>query len=64
MVTFVNADKVRRKRDPGRCYLKAGFENVGFTKGGLVALQMLPERMPDPMEPLEGQQRLLVQRGG
>jgi hypothetical protein len=60
MVTFVNADKVRRKRDPGRCYLKAGFENVGFTKGGLVALQMLPERMPDPMEPLEGQQRLLV----
>lgn len=25
MVTFVDAGKVRRKRDPGRCYLRAGF---------------------------------------
>ena len=25
MITFVDADKVRRKRDPGRCYIKAGF---------------------------------------
>lgn len=50
MVTFVNADKVRRKRDPGRCYLRAGFKNVGTTKGGLVALQMLLDAMP-PAEP-------------
>ncbi len=34
MVTFVNADKVRRKRDPGRCYLRAGFKRVGETQGG------------------------------
>jgi hypothetical protein len=60
MVTFVNAGKVRKKRDPGRCYLRAGFENVGFTKGGLVALQMLPDAMPEPMAPLEIQQRLLA----
>jgi hypothetical protein len=48
MVTFVDAKKTRRKRDPGRCYIKAGFHRVGFTKGGLVALQMLPPDMPDP----------------
>ena len=48
MVTFVNADKVRHKRDPGRCYLKAGFERVGETKGGLLAFQMLPHEMPNP----------------
>ena len=48
MITFVNADKVRHKRDPGRCYLRAGFRNVGFTKGGLVALQLLPDAMPEP----------------
>ncbi len=48
IVTFVDAGKTRRKRDPGRCYLRAGFSNVGHTKGGLVALQMLPDAMPDP----------------
>lgn len=46
MVTFVDADKTRHKRDPGRCYIKAGFKRVGLTKGGLVALQLLPEAMP------------------
>lgn len=49
MVTFVDASKTRRKRDPGRCFLKAGFRNVGYTKGGLVALQMLPSEMPEPL---------------
>lgn len=54
IVTFVDAGKVRPKRDPGRCYLRAGFVRVGETKGGLVALQMLPAQMP-PAEvpPLE-----------
>jgi hypothetical protein len=52
IITFVDARKVRHKRDPGRCYLKAGFKNVGHTKGGLVALQLLPEDMPEPMEPI------------
>jgi hypothetical protein len=55
MVTFVNRDKVKPKRDPGYCYLKAGFEVVGETKGGLVALQLLLEQMPEAHEP-EGAQ--------
>ena len=49
MITFVNRDEVRRKRDPGRCFRKAGFGPVGWTKGGLVALQLTPEDMPEPV---------------
>jgi hypothetical protein len=52
MVTFVDADKVRRKRDPGRCFLRAGFTRVGATARGLVALQILPDAMPDAAMPL------------
>lgn len=58
MVTFVDASKVRRKRDPGRCYVRAGFERVGFTKGGLVALQLFPDAMPSP-HPAQGTQTAL-----
>lgn len=46
MVTFVDASKTRRKRDPGRCYRRAGFEHVGFTKGGLWVFQLAPAAMP------------------
>ena len=28
MVTFVDADRVRRKRDPGRCFVRAGFQRA------------------------------------
>ncbi len=52
MVTFIDPTKVRRKRDFGRCYRKAGFIDCGMTKGGLVALQLLPELMPEPMAPI------------
>ena len=55
MITFVDTDKVRRKRDPGRCYLRAGFRSVGHTKGGLVALQLLPSAMPPAEAPLGSQ---------
>lgn len=48
MVTFVDGAKVRRKRDPGRCYRRAGFEHVGFTKAGLWALQLPASAMPGP----------------
>jgi hypothetical protein len=51
MVTFVDAGKVRHKRDPGRSYVKAGFRRVGYTEGGLVALQLLPADMPEPDAP-------------
>lgn len=52
MVTFVDESKTRRKRDPGRCYRKAGFKPCGYTKGGLFALQLLPEEMPPAAAPL------------
>ena len=55
MVTFVDASKVRRKRDPGRCYIKAGFKHVGMTKGGLHAFQLLPDDMPEAFPPLGAQ---------
>jgi hypothetical protein len=51
MVSFVDPSKVEHKRQPGRCYLKAGFRLVGRTKGGLLAFQMLPDEMPEPLEP-------------
>lgn len=47
IVTFVDPGKTRRKRDPGRCYRRAGWTPVGHTAGGLVALQLLPDDWPD-----------------
>lgn len=54
MVTFVDAGKVRHKRDPGRCYIRAGFEYDGETLGGLVAVRMRPEHMPEARAPIVG----------
>ena len=48
IVTFVDAAKVRRKRDPGRCYLRAGWDRIGATKGGLLAFGLAPDAMPAP----------------
>ena len=39
LITFVDASKVKAKQNPGYCYLMAGFEHVGETKGGLLAFQ-------------------------
>jgi hypothetical protein len=55
MVTFIDRRKVRDKRDFGRCYRRAGFRECGETKGGLLALQLLPADMPDPEPPLGSQ---------
>lgn len=60
MVTFVDPGKTRRKRDPGRCFLRAGFVPDGFTQGGLVALVLRPDAMPDPQEALGTAQKLAV----
>lgn len=54
MVTFVDPKHVaptrRRGQDIyGYCYLMAGFTHVGYTKKGLWAWQLLPERMPAPV---------------
>lgn len=52
LVTFIDTDKTKRKRDPGRCYLKAGFKLCkARTKGGLVVVHIRPEDMPLPQEP-------------
>lgn len=53
MITFIDRDKVtpirERGRDTwGRTWRLAGFEEVGETQGGLLAMQMLPEKMPAP----------------
>jgi hypothetical protein len=49
IVTFIDPAKVRHKRDFGRCYRRAGWREVGATKGGLIALQLLPGDMPEPV---------------
>jgi hypothetical protein len=50
MVTFIDASKVKRKRDPGRCYIKAGFRRcTATTQGGLVVVHIGPENMPQKM---------------
>lgn len=49
MITMIDPDKVRHKRDPGRCFLKAGFRRVGMTKiRKRIVLQLVPAEMPEP----------------
>lgn len=53
MVTFIDRSKVkptmvRGKPVWGWTYRKAGFVDAGETKGGLLALQLWPDAMPDP----------------
>ena len=43
LISFVDAGKVKHKRDPGRCYRRAGFTLVGESKGGLLCFQILPD---------------------
>lgn len=54
MLTFIDRRKVRPtmvRGEPtwGWTYRKAGFVYAGETKGGLMALQMLPADMPPPI---------------
>jgi len=39
LYTYVDANKTRHKRDPGRCFRRAGWRECGRTKGGLVILE-------------------------
>lgn len=59
-VTFIDAYKTRAKRDPGRCYRRAGFEHVGYTQGGLYVLQLLHDRLPEVEPCLEWQLGLVA----
>jgi hypothetical protein len=58
MVTFIDPTKTRRKRDPGRCFRRAGFVDVGVTGKGLIALGLDPDSMPDPLAPVGTQESL------
>jgi hypothetical protein len=60
MVSFVDATKVRRKRDAGRCFLRAGFERVGMTGSGLIALRLAPDQMPDAEAPIHAGEMLFA----
>lgn len=59
MITFINADRVKQKKDPGYCFLRAGFKRLGSTKGGLIALGLGPDEHPSPVAPLGAQIQLL-----
>ncbi len=39
--TYIDAKKVK-SRNPGYCFLVAGWKRCGHTKGGLVILELLP----------------------
>ena len=39
--TYVDGGKVRRKRDPGRCFLRAGWQRAGTSQTGLILLERL-----------------------
>lgn len=43
LYTYVDPIKTRHKRDPGRCFRKAGWRVCGETKGGLLVLDIRPE---------------------
>lgn len=40
--TYVDPIQVRRKRDPGRCFLKAGWRYCGTSAQGKVILEIVP----------------------
>lgn len=41
--TYVNPGKIRKKRDPGRCFIRAGWRNAGTNGDGkLLVLERLP----------------------
>ena len=68
MVTFIHRAKVRPTKVRGACvfgwtYRQAGFREVGETRGGLLALQLLPEDMPDPVNPIGFAQAQLLDFG-
>jgi len=43
LYTYVNPRKVRHKRDPGRCFLRAGWREYGWTKKKLRILEIRPQ---------------------
>lgn len=61
MVTMVDPEKTTAKRDPGRCFRRAGFVEVGRTKDrGLVVLGLPVEALPASRAPLGAQGELFA----
>lgn len=65
MVSFIDPKKVTPRMVRGRmtwaqCYFDAGFVHVGYTKGGLWAMQLHPSDMPEPCEPIGAQPWLVM----
>lgn len=85
-VTFIDRGKVRKKRDWGRCYLRAGFlrppcpdcagwgrgddgpcprcdgDGHGYTRGGLLTLQLPADAMPAPLAPAADRRPIRLKR--
>lgn len=57
-VTFVDRTKTRSKKHFGYCYRMAGWDEIGTTKGGLVALGLPKKAFPDPIAPLNSQMEM------
>jgi hypothetical protein len=58
MLTLVRPSAVRHKRDPGRCYAKAGIIKYGIAASDDVIFRILPEAMPLAEGPIGGTERL------
>lgn len=58
IITFINLRYVRPKRDPGYCYLMAGWEKIGVTrKRKHLVLGLARAHLPLPEAPIDGQLR-------
>lgn len=56
MITFVDPAKVRHKRDPGRCFLRAGFRHIAtIIKSRLHVLWLALEDFPAALAPIGAQ---------
>lgn len=55
-ITYVATEKIRRKRDPGRCFVKAGFRPISFKErtkhGKMLRLEMGKEAVGDCLREL------------
>lgn len=68
IVTFIDPihvqpRKIRGRSTWGHSYFEAGFQHVGYTKGGLWAMQMLPDAMPAAQLPERSEDLLAALAG-
>lgn len=65
MITFVDPERTRHKRDPGRCFVRAGFDRLDerTKKRGLVVLRLAPSAFPLAEPPLGAQLAFEATRG-